>query len=133
MELLGCISETNYNITQYPLHLPPLIPSPIFRPPPHQSPFFPFQSSPHLPPIITSLLPPPITTHTHSNHLFSPSNLVLRRLAPTLHIPYSITFQAEDLPIVPTTSGTMWVGIVVVFMVGLRCLWWGLLWCLWWG
>lgn len=34
-------------------------------------------------------------------------NMILRELAPTLHIPYSITYQAEDVPIVPTTSGTM--------------------------
>ncbi|ESO04589.1 hypothetical protein HELRODRAFT_149890, partial [Helobdella robusta] len=34
-------------------------------------------------------------------------NMILRQLAPSLHIPYSITYQSEDIPIVPTTSGTM--------------------------
>ena len=34
-------------------------------------------------------------------------NTILRQLAPQLHIPYSITFQPEDIPIVPTTFGTM--------------------------
>ncbi|CAH1790258.1 unnamed protein product [Owenia fusiformis] len=34
-------------------------------------------------------------------------NLVLRNLAPQLSIPWSITFQPEDIPIVPTTYGTM--------------------------
>ena len=41
--------------------------------------------------------------------LYDCSNMVLRQLAPQLHIPYSITFQPEDIPIVPTTYGTMWV------------------------
>ena len=34
-------------------------------------------------------------------------NTILRQLAPQLHIPYFITFQPEDIPIVPTTFGTM--------------------------
>ncbi|ELT90954.1 hypothetical protein CAPTEDRAFT_154121 [Capitella teleta] len=34
-------------------------------------------------------------------------NMILRQLAPQLHIPYSVTYQPEDIPIVPTTSGTM--------------------------
>lgn len=31
----------------------------------------------------------------------------MRELAPQLHIPWSIPMEAEDIPIVPTTSGTM--------------------------
>ncbi|KAK2149564.1 hypothetical protein LSH36_446g00009 [Paralvinella palmiformis] len=34
-------------------------------------------------------------------------NMILRQLAPSHHIPYSITYQPEDIPIVPTTYGTM--------------------------
>ncbi|XP_059917732.1 inositol hexakisphosphate and diphosphoinositol-pentakisphosphate kinase 2 isoform X4 [Gadus macrocephalus] len=34
-------------------------------------------------------------------------NLVMRELAPLFHIPWSIPLEAEDIPIVPTTSGTM--------------------------
>ncbi|KAG7281847.1 hypothetical protein CRUP_031096 [Coryphaenoides rupestris] len=34
-------------------------------------------------------------------------NLVMRELAPQFHIPWSIPLEAEDIPIVPTTSGTM--------------------------
>ncbi|XP_072573985.1 inositol hexakisphosphate and diphosphoinositol-pentakisphosphate kinase 2 isoform X6 [Paramormyrops kingsleyae] len=34
-------------------------------------------------------------------------NIVMRELAPQLHIPWSIPTEAEDIPIVPTTSGTM--------------------------
>uniref|UniRef100_A0A672JFV5 Inositol hexakisphosphate and diphosphoinositol-pentakisphosphate kinase n=1 Tax=Salarias fasciatus TaxID=181472 RepID=A0A672JFV5_SALFA len=34
-------------------------------------------------------------------------NLVMRELAPQFHIPWSIPMEAEDIPIVPTTSGTM--------------------------
>ncbi|XP_076877618.1 inositol hexakisphosphate and diphosphoinositol-pentakisphosphate kinase 1 isoform X8 [Brachyhypopomus gauderio] len=34
-------------------------------------------------------------------------NMVMRELAPQLHIPWSIPMEAEDIPIVPTTSGTM--------------------------
>lgn len=36
-------------------------------------------------------------------------NMVMRELAPQLHIPWSIPMEAEDIPIVPTTSGTMYV------------------------
>jgi len=35
--------------------------------------------------------------------------MILRQLAPQLHIPYHVTYQPEDIPIVPTTYGTMWV------------------------
>ncbi|XP_063053662.1 inositol hexakisphosphate and diphosphoinositol-pentakisphosphate kinase 1 isoform X7 [Engraulis encrasicolus] len=34
-------------------------------------------------------------------------NMIMRELAPQLHIPWSIPMEAEDIPIVPTTSGTM--------------------------
>ncbi|XP_058500474.1 inositol hexakisphosphate and diphosphoinositol-pentakisphosphate kinase 2 isoform X10 [Solea solea] len=34
-------------------------------------------------------------------------NMVMRELAPHFHIPWSIPMEAEDIPIVPTTSGTM--------------------------
>ncbi|XP_045141029.1 inositol hexakisphosphate and diphosphoinositol-pentakisphosphate kinase 2 isoform X7 [Echinops telfairi] len=34
-------------------------------------------------------------------------NTVMRELAPQFHIPWSIPLEAEDIPIVPTTSGTM--------------------------
>ena len=34
-------------------------------------------------------------------------NLVMRDLAPQFQIPWSIPTEAEDIPIVPTTSGTM--------------------------
>ncbi|XP_063706577.1 inositol hexakisphosphate and diphosphoinositol-pentakisphosphate kinase isoform X3 [Culicoides brevitarsis] len=34
-------------------------------------------------------------------------NMILRELAPTLHIPWSIPFQLDDPPIVPTTFGKM--------------------------
>ncbi|KAM9377149.1 inositol hexakisphosphate and diphosphoinositol-pentakisphosphate kinase 1 isoform 2-T2 [Pholidichthys leucotaenia] len=34
-------------------------------------------------------------------------NMLMRELAPQLHIPWSIPMEAEDIPIVPTTSGTM--------------------------
>ncbi|KAM8974036.1 inositol hexakisphosphate and diphosphoinositol-pentakisphosphate kinase 1 isoform 2-T2 [Pelodytes ibericus] len=34
-------------------------------------------------------------------------NLIMRELAPQFHIPWSIPTEAEDIPIVPTTSGTM--------------------------
>lgn len=33
----------------------------------------------------------------------------MRELAPQFHIPWSIPMEAEDIPIVPTTSGTMYV------------------------
>ncbi|MBZ3875915.1 Inositol hexakisphosphate and diphosphoinositol-pentakisphosphate kinase 2 [Sciurus carolinensis] len=35
-------------------------------------------------------------------------NIVMRELAPQFHIPWSIPLEAEDIPIVPTTSGTMY-------------------------
>ncbi|XP_058810102.1 inositol hexakisphosphate and diphosphoinositol-pentakisphosphate kinase-like isoform X2 [Phymastichus coffea] len=34
-------------------------------------------------------------------------NMILRKLAPTLHIPWSVPFQLDDPPIVPTTFGKM--------------------------
>ncbi|XP_043832762.1 inositol hexakisphosphate and diphosphoinositol-pentakisphosphate kinase 2 isoform X1 [Dromiciops gliroides] len=34
-------------------------------------------------------------------------NIIMRELAPQFHIPWSIPLEAEDIPIVPTTSGTM--------------------------
>ncbi|KAI6077919.1 Inositol hexakisphosphate and diphosphoinositol-pentakisphosphate kinase 1 isoform X8 [Aix galericulata] len=34
-------------------------------------------------------------------------NIIMRELAPQFHIPWSIPTKAEDIPIVPTTSGTM--------------------------
>ncbi|XP_058854957.1 inositol hexakisphosphate and diphosphoinositol-pentakisphosphate kinase 2-like isoform X8 [Acipenser ruthenus] len=34
-------------------------------------------------------------------------NIMMRELAPQFHIPWSIPTEAEDIPIVPTTSGTM--------------------------
>ncbi|XP_078539433.1 inositol hexakisphosphate and diphosphoinositol-pentakisphosphate kinase 1 isoform X18 [Lissotriton helveticus] len=34
-------------------------------------------------------------------------NIIMRELAPQFHIPWSIPTEAEDIPIVPTTSGTM--------------------------
>ncbi|XP_026724677.1 inositol hexakisphosphate and diphosphoinositol-pentakisphosphate kinase isoform X7 [Trichoplusia ni] len=34
-------------------------------------------------------------------------NMILRELAPTLHIPWSVPFQLDDPPIVPTTFGKM--------------------------
>jgi len=37
------------------------------------------------------------------------SNMILRQLAPQLHIPYCVTYQPDDIPIVPTMYGTMWV------------------------
>ncbi|TRY56159.1 hypothetical protein DNTS_015275, partial [Danionella cerebrum] len=37
----------------------------------------------------------------------SMKNMVMRELAPQFHIPWSIPMEAEDIPIVPTTSGTM--------------------------
>lgn len=33
----------------------------------------------------------------------------MRELAPQFHIPWSIPMEAEDIPIVPTTSGSMYV------------------------
>lgn len=38
------------------------------------------------------------------------SNIIMRELAPQFQIPWSIPLEAEDIPIVPTTSGTMYVG-----------------------
>ncbi|XP_072290760.1 inositol hexakisphosphate and diphosphoinositol-pentakisphosphate kinase 1-like isoform X3 [Eucyclogobius newberryi] len=34
-------------------------------------------------------------------------NLLMRELAPQLHLPWSVPLESEDIPIVPTTSGTM--------------------------
>ena len=34
-------------------------------------------------------------------------NMILRELAPTLHIPWTMPFQLDDPPIVPTTVGKM--------------------------
>ncbi|XP_061629341.1 inositol hexakisphosphate and diphosphoinositol-pentakisphosphate kinase 1 isoform X4 [Phyllopteryx taeniolatus] len=34
-------------------------------------------------------------------------NMIMRELAPQFHIPWSVPMEAEDIPIVPTTSGTM--------------------------
>nr|XP_033785057.1 inositol hexakisphosphate and diphosphoinositol-pentakisphosphate kinase 2 isoform X2 [Geotrypetes seraphini] len=34
-------------------------------------------------------------------------NIIMRELAPQFHIPWSVPMEAEDIPIVPTTSGTM--------------------------
>ncbi|XP_018110855.1 inositol hexakisphosphate and diphosphoinositol-pentakisphosphate kinase 2 isoform X8 [Xenopus laevis] len=34
-------------------------------------------------------------------------NIIMREMAPQFHIPWSIPTEAEDIPIVPTTSGTM--------------------------
>ncbi|XP_068595610.1 inositol hexakisphosphate and diphosphoinositol-pentakisphosphate kinase 2 [Brachionichthys hirsutus] len=34
-------------------------------------------------------------------------NMVMRELAPQFHIPWSVPTEAEDIPIVPTTSGSM--------------------------
>lgn len=34
-------------------------------------------------------------------------NIIMRELAPQFQIPWSIPLEAEDIPIVPTTSGTM--------------------------
>ena len=34
-------------------------------------------------------------------------NMILRHLAPTLHIPWAPPFQLDDPPIVPTTFGKM--------------------------
>lgn len=39
--------------------------------------------------------------------LVSSRNIIMRELAPQFHIPWSIPTEAEDIPIVPTTSGTM--------------------------
>lgn len=36
-------------------------------------------------------------------------NIIMRELAPQFQIPWSIPLEAEDIPIVPTTSGTMYV------------------------
>ena len=36
-------------------------------------------------------------------------DMILRQIAPHLHIPYSINYQTEDHPIVPTMYGTMYV------------------------
>ena len=33
----------------------------------------------------------------------------MMQFAPQLNIPYAIAFPQEDIPIVPTTYGTMWV------------------------
>jgi len=35
-------------------------------------------------------------------------NMILRELAPTLHIPWTMPFQLDDPPIVPTTVGKMY-------------------------
>lgn len=43
--------------------------------------------------------------NTHANPFYR--NMVMRELAPQLHIPWSIPMESEDIPIVPTTSGTM--------------------------
>lgn len=45
------------------------------------------------------------------------SNIIMRELAPQFQIPWSIPLEAEDIPIVPTTSGTMYVGAYCVFML----------------
>lgn len=37
--------------------------------------------------------------------------MILRELAPTLHIPWSVPFQLDDPPIVPTTFGKMLIHI----------------------
>jgi inositol hexakisphosphate/diphosphoinositol-pentakisphosphate kinase len=34
-------------------------------------------------------------------------NMILRELAPSLHIPWTMPFQLDDPPIVPTTVGKM--------------------------
>lgn len=34
-------------------------------------------------------------------------NMILRELAPQLHIPWAVPFQLDDPPIVPTTFGKM--------------------------
>ena len=40
----------------------------------------------------------------------------MRDLAPQFLIPWSIPAEAEDIPIVPTTSGTMYGGLLEVFL-----------------
>lgn len=43
-------------------------------------------------------------------------NMILRELAPTLHIPWSVPFQLDDPPIVPTTFGKMYILFLIIFM-----------------
>ena len=40
--------------------------------------------------------------------------MILRRLAPTLHIPWALPFQLDDPPIVPTTFGKMYGNVLSV-------------------
>ena len=41
-------------------------------------------------------------------------NIIMRELAPQFQIPWSIPLEAEDIPIVPTTSGTMFVHALTI-------------------
>ena len=50
------------------------------------------------------------------------SNIIMRELAPQFQIPWSIPLEAEDIPIVPTTSGTMYVAYERS-LHGLLCYW----------
>lgn len=43
-------------------------------------------------------------------------NMILRELAPTLHIPWSVPFQLDDPPIVPTTFGKMYFFFSVLYL-----------------
>lgn len=55
------------------------------------------------------LLPPPVSDPICSimRVCVTYRNIVMRELAPQFQIPWSIPTEAEDIPIVPTTSGTM--------------------------
>ena len=43
-------------------------------------------------------------------------NMILRELAPQLHIPWTMPFQLDDPPIVPTTVGKMCVKATAVIL-----------------
>lgn len=45
----------------------------------------------------------------------------MRELAPQFQIPWSIPLEAEDIPIVPTTSGTMCVYKLWMFLLITVC------------
>ena len=45
--------------------------------------------------------------------LFTSSTTVVRALAPQLHIPLVLGAAPEDIPVVPTTSGSMYVSIEI--------------------
>ena len=65
--------------------------------------------------------PSPRIPHLASltSHPFTCSDMILRQVAPHLHIPYSvINYQIEDVPIVPTTYGTLLVALSLIAYFG---------------